>query len=290
MARRRRSRLADAGAHVDVRHDGRASGGAVRLSFAEELYQALPADIQDSMCLIAVAGVRSRRLVERLFPAHEREKALREVVDAGWLTMDADENFELHPLLEAFLRQKLDSEPTPETRAKAAAITSMLAVERQWDEAFGVIRRYSLDDALQPLVRAALEDLLSSGRTATLQGWVWYSERSRPLGRSWISHPLSCYSERVGSTSQRYSRYQPAENLPSGWLGSRAYASAGRAAHAANRELQALSHYRSARDASVSAWTVRCCPRRSVRSNRPRATRSSVASFEARPAPDESKA
>ena len=108
---------------------------------AEELYQALPADIQDSMCLIAVAGVRSRRLVERLFPAHEREKALREVVDAGWLTMDADENFELHPLLEAFLRDRSStaSEHRPPERRRNA-MTSMLAVEQQWDEAFGVIR------------------------------------------------------------------------------------------------------------------------------------------------------
>ena len=78
---------------------------------AEELYQSLPPPIQDSMCLIAVAGVRSRQLIEQLFPARDREKTLRDVVDAGWLTTDADGKLELHPLLEAFLRQKLDEEP-----------------------------------------------------------------------------------------------------------------------------------------------------------------------------------
>ena len=93
---------------------------------AEELYQSLPPPIQDSMCLIAVAGVRSRQLVEQLFPARDREKTLRDVVDAGWLTTDADGKLELHPLLEAFLRQKLDEAPTASTRAKSKRIAQTL--------------------------------------------------------------------------------------------------------------------------------------------------------------------
>src|SRR5918994_3286553 len=143
---------------------------------AEELYQALAPEIQDSMCLIAVAGVRSRRLVERLFPPSEREKALREAVDAGWLTSDADGKLELHPLLEAFLRQKLEEEPTPDMRAKAERIVTTLIAEQHWDEAFGVIERYAIDEQLLPLLRAALDELLASGRTAALKAWLVFAE------------------------------------------------------------------------------------------------------------------
>ncbi len=149
---------------------------------AEELYQSLPPPIQDSMCLIAVAGVRSRQLVEQLFPARDREKTLRDVVDAGWLTTDADGKLELHPLLEAFLRQKLDEAPTAATRAKSKRIAQTLTAERQWDEAFSVIERYGIDEELLPLLRAALDDLLASGRTAALQEWVAYAERRSIAG------------------------------------------------------------------------------------------------------------
>ena len=149
---------------------------------AEELYQSLPPPIQDSMCLIAVAGVRSRQLIEQLFPARDREKTLREVVDAGWLTTDADGKLELHPLLEAFLRQKLDEEPAPATRTKSKRVAETLIAERHWDEAFSVIERYAIDEALLPLLRAALDDLLASGRTPALQRWVAYAERRSIAG------------------------------------------------------------------------------------------------------------
>ena len=149
---------------------------------AEELYQSLPPPIQDSMCLIAVAGVRSRQLIEQLFPARDREKTLRDVVDAGWLTTDADGKLELHPLLEAFLRQKLDEEPARATRTKSKRVAETLIAEQHWDEAFSVIERYGIDEALLPLVRASLDDLLASGRTAALQEWVAYADQRSIAG------------------------------------------------------------------------------------------------------------
>lgn len=220
---------------------------------AGELYQTLPPDIQDSMCLIAVAGVRSRRLVERLFPEHDREAALREVIDAGWLTTDADGNLELHPLLEAFLRHKLDEEPTPDTRAKAKLVVETLVAEQHWDEAFGVIERYGFDDQLPPLLRVALEHFLASGRTATLQDWVDYAERRSIRGpeRELASAELLFREGRFHESEVR--ALSAADSLaPKDPWKSRAYARAGRAAHAANREQEAFSHYSAARETASS--------------------------------------
>ena len=215
---------------------------------AEELYQALPADIQDSLCLIAVAGVRTRRLVELLFPPHGREKAVRDVVEGGWLTTGADGNLELHPLLEAFLRHKLDDEPPPETRKKATQVAQMLISERQWDEAFSVIERYGIDEALLPLLRAGLNDLLAAGRTATVRAWVEHAERRQVAGaeRDLAAAELRFRDGRFHESE--VFALAAADRLAPGdpWL-SRALAAAGRAAHAATREHEALELYRRAR-------------------------------------------
>jgi LuxR family transcriptional regulator, maltose regulon positive regulatory protein len=221
---------------------------------AEELYQGLDPQIRDSMCLIAVAGVRSRRLVEQLFPAPDQERALREVVEAGWLTSDADENLELHPLLEAFLRHKLDEEPARHTRPKAKRVVSTLIAEKHWDEAFSVIDRYVIDDAFLPLLRAALDDLLASGRTATLRKWLDHAER-RHLGgpESALTVAEVLFREgRFHESEVRALRAAEGTGADDRWL-SRALAAAGRAAHAANREHEALSHYMKARAAATTA-------------------------------------
>jgi ATP/maltotriose-dependent transcriptional regulator MalT len=220
---------------------------------AEELYQSLPAESQDSLCLIAVAGVRSRRLVEQLFPARQRETALRDAVEAGWLTSDADGNLELHPLLEAFLRQKLDEEPRRETRTKAKHVAEMLIEERQWDEAFDVIQRYGIRNEVAPLVRAALEDLLTTGRTGSLRNWGVYAAQCGLSGAE-----LDLASAELLFREGRFHESEvlaiaAAEKLPNDdpWL-SRAFAAAGRAAHAANRETEAFSHYSNAREVATS--------------------------------------
>ncbi len=185
----------------------------------EELYQALPPDVQDSMCLIAVAGVRSRQLVERLFPERDREKALREVIEAGWLTADADANFELHPLLETFLRDKLEQEPTPDTRAKAKRVSEVLIAERHWDEAFGVIQRYGIDEQLLPLLRAALDDLLATGaRTRVLGHWLENSDRMNVAGSERDLALRNCSSEKGSSTSPRCVRSPRPNIFPTGRL------------------------------------------------------------------------
>ena len=217
---------------------------------AEELYQSLPPPIQDSMCLIAVAGVRSRQLIEQLLPARDREKTLRDVVDAGWLTTDADGKLELHPLLEAFLRQKLDEAPTTATRAKEQAHRP----RRSRPSGSGTRRSAS-----------------SSGTRSTRSSCRSYERRWTTFSRA--AAPRRC---RSGSrTRSERSIAGPELDLSSAELlfregrfhevggacvgGSRrclrpddnwasaSYARAGRAAHAANREHEAFAHYQRAR-------------------------------------------
>jgi LuxR family maltose regulon positive regulatory protein len=220
---------------------------------AEELYQSLSSESQDSLCLIAVAGVRSRRLIEQLFPAGRRERALRDAVEAGWLTTDADGNFELHPLLEAFLRQKLDEEPRRETRTKAKHVTEMLIQERQWDEAFDVIQRYGISEALLPLLRASLEDLLTSGRTGQLRTWLALADTSGVSGpeSDLASAELLFREGRFHESEMRALASAEALSPDDSWA-SRAFSTAGRAAHAANREREAFQHYRVAQEVAQS--------------------------------------
>lgn len=219
---------------------------------AEELYQALPVDVREGMCLLAVAGVRSRELLVELFPRERGTRILSRAVDAGWFT-DGESGLELHPLMEAFLKEKLDSTLVERTRPDAQRAADVLIIAGRWDEAFRLIARYDLHHALPDLLRGAFEEALSAGNLKSLSTWVHYAELNL------LSYPEVTLASaellfREGSFYEsEVLALQAAERLSTSdrWI-SRAYSTAGRAAHAANREEEAVSHYRLARASAGS--------------------------------------
>ena len=216
---------------------------------AEELYQALDELTRHALCELTLSGVRQRSVAADLLQDEGGDVALDAAIEAGWLSTDPRGGLELHPLLEAFLRAKIDDR-TLHVDADAIERIALFLIEHEvWDEAFTLIEQYGVVRALQPLVSAAADELLSAGRTSTLHRWTSYgADVDADIPElAFLSAELS-FREGKFVEAESFGR-SAADALDRGhrWK-CRAYMAAGRAAHASNREEAALQYYRCARD------------------------------------------
>jgi len=223
---------------------------------AEELYQELPRALRDVLGLVAVAEIRSHEVILELFEDADGAAMVQQAVETGWLT-ETETTLELHPLLASFLRQKSDATLVHVFRQDAIRSVDILLRRHYWDEAFAIIENYKIPEALPALLRAGMDHLLPAGQLTSVGNWLRYGEREKLVMPEavLVSAELSF---RQGSfyESELLGR-QAAEGLTpdDDWI-SRAYSIAGRAAHAANREQEAVGHYRMARKAAHTARDI----------------------------------
>ena len=110
------------------------------------------------------------------------------------------------------------------------------------------------------LLKAATAEMLSTGRLATLSGWLEYSAKHKlrapafDLARASVAFREARYNEAELLATEAARQGLLAEDEP---FVSAAYSVAGHSAHFANREQQALEHYRDAEQRSGNAEQLR---------------------------------
>ncbi len=216
--------------------------------FADELYQRIDRDVQRTLCELALHEARGRGLVMRDLNAATARKVLDIGFESGFLS-DAHEGvLTIHPLLQQFLRGKLEDEggkPLLRTIRRAARL---LIRNEVWDEAYGLISRYGDIDLLTELLSSCMDDMLGSGRIASLKTWVETADQEKPAirlvgaelafrdGRFHESESLGTLAAEVDGIDER--------------LRTRALLAAGRAAHAASRAERAAQLFAAARSSA----------------------------------------
>jgi LuxR family maltose regulon positive regulatory protein len=144
---------------------------ALHQYFAEELLEALPDAVRADIVILSVAPSITVGLIERLFP-DRHETVIDAAVGAGFLQRAAHGEFELHPLLRAFLVTKLVGEGASRKDAAIAAVTDFFFEERSWDDVFSIAREFSKTDVLLSLLEQALNECLVTGRLTTVAQWA----------------------------------------------------------------------------------------------------------------------
>jgi ATP/maltotriose-dependent transcriptional regulator MalT len=147
--------------------------------------EALPAALHRYLAdeLFTSASVALRReLVEfALLPlpsnASANSRVLSEGRDLGFIT--GEDAPELHPLLREFLLTKLVDEPDYEPRVREAVRRSVAAAA--WDNALGLIVRYSVYDLFDPVLEEAFTPLVRSGLLATLSRFAAEGQAALPI-------------------------------------------------------------------------------------------------------------
>ena len=211
--------------------------------FAEELLQGSDRDAQLALCRLAVVPSITTASASHLLGTSPARRIIAESVSAGILLPRRNDEFELHPLLRAFLQGKLeelDEESMASTVKRAGAF---LLDHRRWDDALSLAQKSRDPRFLEDLIASAWEPLLDEGRLATLSSLAELAQEFR------LRSPLLDLVE--SEIAFRQASYRKAETLAaeairgleSDHLLVRAHTRAGQSAHFEGREEDALAHH-----------------------------------------------
>lgn len=237
-------RLASVAADVRTRRQGLAP--TLHDFLAEEIYSALPADLQRAVLHLAIPPTLSDDIVEVVLGAHARSLVCA-AADYGLVSITIDEPPSMHPLLRRFLHRKLMVDDT--AASVIERVGSFLIAAHRWDEAFSLVERFSLPTLLGKLVSASFRELVSANRVATLAKWL---EHARDQG---YRFPVFAIAEaeimlRRGDVAQAENIAVEAarEVAPEDPLRARALLIAGRAAHLRSSEEESYDYLRRAHE------------------------------------------
>lgn len=145
--------------------------------FAQELYQALEPQVRSALCRLAAAPTVTAAIARELLGPGALS-ILRQGEQIGVLTYADRETYLMHPLLRAFLLERL-AEHGFALHELARRLYSHYAAHADWDAAFSVLELSHKSELLPQLIKEALPSLLAEGRLPTLHRWLAYAESSK---------------------------------------------------------------------------------------------------------------
>jgi LuxR family maltose regulon positive regulatory protein len=216
--------------------------------FADDLFQRAPPDLQDHLMMLALAGDADTD-TRRALLGVEHDSIISAAAEHGFLSPQAQE-MGIHPLLKAFLLQKLRELPRTRADETVRVAVETLAARAQWDECLVALQWSPLPELIVPTLKAALSDLLTSGRIATARKWLALAHSSE------VSDPILLLVEAEIALRDRDDQRaqvlgeRAGALLRKGDLAARAYIVAARAAHFRGGEADASRNSESAQSAA----------------------------------------
>ena len=212
--------------------------------FAEEIFGRLDRRTRRTLTEISLFGRDGRRVALARLGFDEAHRATAHGLACGFLTEQAGGEIVLHPLAQEFLHLKLREEHADRLGEVVSDAVRILLDNRLWDQAHSLIDEFKREDLLPHLVGRAMEDLLASGRSATLRSWLGDSTATHPtllLGSAELAFREGRFyeAEALAAHAANDLRANPNESA-------RAALVAGRAAHVGSREAQARLYFETA--------------------------------------------
>lgn len=131
--------------------------------FADEIYERASDVVQDHLARVALLPPLDPAELSDLMGQHDADA---QVLSTG-LVHQTEGQLEVHPLARAFLLGKVrDRDDTLELARASVAF----ALSRGcWDQAFGLIEEFEIDDLLTELITSSYSSLVETGRVTTLE-------------------------------------------------------------------------------------------------------------------------
>ena len=226
--------------------------------FAEEVYRSLEPEVRSGLGLLAVAPLLDRDLAAALLGADQGARVCREALALGIID-ERGGRLELHPLAGAFLKTRSRREVEADLQRAVEILLGEYRRRREWDAAFDLVERQGREEHLDGLLADALDEVLNTGRLATVENWVVRAE-SRRLTTPSVQRAKAELALRRGGhmTAQTLaetalSRVAEVDDEES----FRLHMLAARAAHAGSREEAALRHYERAESVTTDSGSKR---------------------------------
>jgi ATP/maltotriose-dependent transcriptional regulator MalT len=219
---------------------------------ASELLAGAGTETQTSLMLLAVGSITDVDGACAVLGA-DANKALNDAAARGLVAVTESKSLSLHPLLRELLIRRF-GEADAETRKALLSCSRRLFATRRWDEALCVAEAAQDAAFVTEAIGAALDDLLATGRTSSLQRWVAaarvagaegglidYAESEALLRRAELDGAMALATQAAGSLD--------------GDLAARAHLVAGRSAHLTDRSNRTERHAELAAESAESAET-----------------------------------
>jgi ATP/maltotriose-dependent transcriptional regulator MalT len=139
--------------------------------FAEDLLQQAPTYLRDSLFLLALTGGAGTAVTQDLLGI-ECDTHLGQAAEHGFVSRSSSFEFEMHPLLRSFLLAKLHELDDAQSAAIVDRALRSLGRARRWDACLAVLAEFPGTTRVTDLLEEALEELLASGRLATIKRWL----------------------------------------------------------------------------------------------------------------------
>ena len=208
--------------------------------FAEEVFAALGREVQAGLTTLAVAPVLDRQLASTLLGPEAADLVCTAALDIGVL-VERGSRLDLHPLARAFLEESRGQIALEPAAGSVDICLEHYRAAREWDAAYEVLSRERMTQELGGLLAEALDELLETARLSTISRWcdlATADDLEEPifaLARAEVTLRLGRHVEAMAHAEDAASR-DPA-------LAFRSLSLAGRAAHLASREEDALAFY-----------------------------------------------
>jgi len=198
--------------------------------------------------VLSYAPVLDRELAGALLGDHA-DAICHAALDVGIL-VERGSVFELHPLARSFLAEK-STELGRIDETSVAICLEHYRAGRDWDAGFELIARHAVAAELEGLLLAALDEHLETARLSTLETWCALAAQL-DLETPAFALARAEVALRRGRHAVALAQAEAAASSTVSGLTFRAYSVAGRAAHLASREEEALELYRRAHGAATS--------------------------------------
>ena len=213
--------------------------------FAEELLLGTTPDTRLALCRLAVSPWITKESATDLLGS-EATQVLADAVSAGILLSQRKGRFELHPLLQAFLQEKLREFGTDVVASTVKRTGAFLLHRQHWDDGVSLVQQFRDREFLEALIDSGWETMLDEGRLATLSGLLDLASELQL-----DSAVLDLVEAEIAFRQAAYQKaetlaLEAARGLSNNHFLVRAYVRAGQSAHFEGRDEDALGHHRHA--------------------------------------------
>jgi LuxR family transcriptional regulator, maltose regulon positive regulatory protein len=219
---------------------------------ASELLESATPETQTALMLLAVASVTDIEVARAVLGTRGDEQ-IQGAIARGLISVTDRKALSLHPLLRELLIQRFN-EAEGEARETLLLRCRNLFQARHWDEALSVAEIAHDAAFATDAIAAALDDLLATGRTSSLERWV-AAARSAGAEGGLIDYAESEALFRGGELDRALAIATQAAGSLEGDLVARAHLVAGRSAHLSDRPDRTGQHADLAAAAAETAET-----------------------------------
>ena len=140
--------------------------------FAEEVLRAEPATVQRLMLAAAVPSSITVRLAEDVLGFDDPEPVLLRLRDEGLLHEIPTGELVFHPLIQDFLRRRLEADDPERLAALRRLVVDDARTHARWEEAFDLSLQAGRPDEAAEIVGCSARSLLAHGQGETLEKWL----------------------------------------------------------------------------------------------------------------------